>query len=187
MSGSAVALGLAGVDSIPAYLAAQAFGLDIWMTIGITAVLVAALAAAMWAASHYGAGWRRWAVVSALGAGLAAIGVLRWWYLVVTATEPTAALLQAVALTIFTALLVWLGVVVLSLTKTPRVSTAERRARSLRRKADRAAATAVELNRRAEVAMRELVGRAQVFSGREVADQDARDRFLDHVSTEVER
>jgi hypothetical protein len=185
-AGSTVALGLAAVDAIPAYLGAQAFGLDLWTTIGITAVLVAALAAAMWAVTHYTAGWRRWLVSSALGAGLAVIGALRWWFLVVTATEATAALLQAVGLTIFTTLLVWLGVVVLGFTKARRVSAAERRARSLRRQAERADATEAELSRRAEAAMRELVARAQVFSSRDLADQDSRTRFLDHVRGEVE-
>src|SRR5439155_17507228 len=44
-TGTAIAVGLAAIDAVPAFLAAQAFGLDLWTTVGITAVLVAALAA----------------------------------------------------------------------------------------------------------------------------------------------
>ena len=186
-AGTAIALGLALIDAVPAFLAAQAFGLDLWTTIGISAVLLAALAAAMWVVAHHRAGWRRWAVVGALAAGLVALGVLRWWYLVVTAGDPTSALFEAVGLTVFTGLLVWFGVIVLGLTRPRHVSAAERRARSLRRRARRAAADEAEAGRRADAAMRELVGRAQVFSSRELDDPDSRSRFLDHLRREVER
>lgn len=186
-SGTALALLLALVDAVPAYLAAQAFGADQPTTLGITAVLVAALAAAMWAINHYQAGWPRLVIVLSLGAGLTAIGALRWWYLFVTAGDETAAVLEAVGLTIFTTLLVWLGVVVLGFTKERHVSRAERHARALRRRAEATAAREAALDRRAEVEMREFMGRAQVFSSRQFDDEGLRDRFLDHVRAEVEK
>lgn len=185
-TGTAIAVGLATIDAVPAYLAAQAFGLDFWTTIGITAVLVAALAAAMWVLAHHHEGWRRWTVVGALLAGLAALGALRWWYLVVTAGDQTAALLEAAGLTVFTALLVWFGVIVLGVTKARHVSAAERRARKLRRQARQAEAAEAEARRRAGVAMREFMGRAQVFSSLDIDDPNARVQFLDLVRREVD-
>jgi hypothetical protein len=193
LTGTAVACLLAAVDAVPAFLAAQAFGLDQLPTIGITVVLVAALACAMWAAAHYRSGWRRWLVVSALAAGLVTIGLLRWWYLVVTAInqpstlDDASAVLDAVGLTIFTTLLVWLGVVVLSLTKARHVSQAEGHARTLRRRGERAARQESELVTRFEVVMREFMGRAQVFSTRNLDDEDSRHRFVDLVRAEVEK
>jgi hypothetical protein len=186
-TGTALALMLAVVDAVPAFLAAQAFGADQATTIGITAVLVAALAAAMWAINHYHAGWRRLVIVTALGAGLTAIGALRWWYLFVTAGDETAAVLEAIGLTIFTSLLVWLGVVVLGFTKERHVSQAERHARTLRRREAAAAAKQAALEKRTEVEMREFMGRAQVFSSRHLDDDGFRERFLDHVRAEVEK
>lgn len=184
-TGTALAAGLVAADGVPAYLAAQAFGLDLSTTIGITVVLVAALATAMWATARYQSGWRRAAVAGTLGAGLLCVGALRFWYLFVTAGDMGAALLQAAGLTVFTTLLVWLGVVALGLTKTRHVSAAERHARSLRRQARRAAAQEVALRRRAELATREFIGRAQVFSTHVLAGDDARARFLDRVRSEV--
>jgi hypothetical protein len=185
-TGTAIAAGLAAIDAVPAFLAAQAFGLDLWTTIGITVVLVAALAASMWVLAHHHDGWRRWTVAGALVAGLLALGALRWWYLVVTAGDQTAAVLEAAGLTVFTALLVWFGVIVLGFTKARQVSAAERRARSLRRKAGRAEAAEAEASRRANVAMREFMGRAQVFSSLDIDDQGVRVQFLDQVRSEVE-
>ncbi len=185
-TGTTLAVGLAAADAVPAYLAAQAFGLDLYTTIGVAAVLVAALATAMWAAAHYQSGWRRLLIVGGLGAGLVAVGALRWWYLVVTAGDDASALLEAIGLTVFTTLLVWLGVVVLGFTKSRRVSAAERQATSLQRRAERAAAREDELRRRAGAALRELTGRAQVFSSRALDDDEVRGRFLDHVRAEVE-
>jgi hypothetical protein len=185
--GTAIAAGLAAIDTIPAFLAAQAFGLDLWTTVGITAVLVAALAAAMWVITHHQAGWPRWTAVGGLTAGLVAIGALRWWYLVVTVGDQTSAVLEAAELTIFTTLLVWFGVIVLGFTRPRRVSAAERRARSLRRQANRAGAAELDASKRAEVAMRELIGRAQVFSNKALDDPESRSRFVDHVRQEVER
>ena len=186
LTGTTMALLLAAVDSIPAFLAAQAFGLDQPTTIGITVVLVAGLACAMWATAHYHSGWRRWLVVTALGAGLVTIGLLRWWYLLVMAGDEASAVLEAAGLTIFTALLVWLGVVVLSLTKARQVSQAERHAHALRRRARSAAAMEAALGKRFEMAMREFMGRAQVFSSRNLDDEESRARFLDLVRSEVE-
>jgi hypothetical protein len=185
-TGTAIAVGLAAIDAVPAYLAAQAFGLDLWTTVGITVVLVAALAAAMWVLAHHHEGWRRRTVAVALVGGLIALGALRWWYLVVTAGDQTAALLEAAGLTVFTALLVWFGVIVLGFTKARHVSAAERRARLLRRLARRADAVEAEAGRRAGVAMREFMGRAQVFSSLDIDDPDSRARFLDQVRREVE-
>lgn len=185
-TGMAVAVGLAVVDAVPAYLAAQTFGLDQWTTAGVTAVLVAALAAAMWAMAHQSGTARRF-VLAGLVAGLAAITALRWWYLVVTTGDLTSAVVEAFGLTIFTALLVWFGVLVLGLTKTRQVSRAERRARSLRRQADHAEAVESDTRRRASVAMREHTGRAQVFASRTLDDVGSRGRFVDHVRREVER
>jgi len=185
-TGTSIATALAAIDAVPAFLAAQAFGLDLWTTVGITTVLVAALAAAMWVTSHHHGGRRRGVVIAGLAAGLAAIGALRWWYLVVTTGDLTSALIEAVGLTIFTALLVWFGVIVLGQTMSRRVSQAERRARSLRRQARRAADAEAVASRRAGVAMREYVGRAQVFASRELDDPEARGGFLDHVRHEIE-
>jgi len=185
-TGTTIAVGLAAIDAVPAFLAAQAFGLDLWTTAGITAVLVAALAAAMWVTSHQQGGGRLWLVVAGLAAGLVAIGALRWWYLVVTAGDQVSAVVEAASLTIFTALLVWFGVIVLGLTKTRRVSLAERRARALRRQAARAAAAEADAVRSAGVAMREYQGRAQVFASRALDDPDSRARFLAHVREEIE-
>lgn len=186
VTGTAVAVGLATIDAVPAFLAAQAFGLDLWTTVGITAVLVAALAAAMWITAHHEGAARLW-VVAGLTAGLVAVGALRWWYLVVTTGDDVSALIEAVGLTIFTALLVWFGIIVLGVTKTRRVSRGERRARSLRRAAQRAAAAETGATRSAGVAMREYLARAQVFASRELDDAESRARFLDHVRHEVQR
>ncbi|HXM57509.1 MAG TPA: hypothetical protein VOB72_19075 [Candidatus Dormibacteraeota bacterium] len=186
-TGMAVAAGLAAIDAVPAFLAAQAFGLDLWTTLGITVVLVAALAAAMWAVSQQESAGRWWLVVAGLAAGLAAVGALRWWYLIVTTGDQVSALIEAVGLTIFTGLLVGFGVLVLSLTRSRRVSAAERRARSLRRRANRAAVVETEVGRSAGVALREYVGRAQVFASRELDAAHARDRFVEQARREVER
>jgi hypothetical protein len=186
-AGTALAVGLAAIDAIPAYLAAQAFGLDLWTTAGITAVLVAALAAAMAVVASQPGGWRRWSVIGALAAGLLALGALRWWYLVVTTGDGTSAVLEAAGLTVFTALLVWFGILVLGFTKARAVSAAERRARSLRRQAQRAHAAGGEAARRAALAMREYLGRAQVFSSRDLEGAESRGLFLDHVRREIEQ
>jgi hypothetical protein len=186
-TGTAVAAGLAAIDAVPAFLAAQAFGLDLWSTLGITVVLVAALAAAMWVVGQHQGGGRLWLVVAGLAAALAAIGALRWWYLVVTTGDQLSALIEAVGLTIFTGLLVAFGVIVVGLTKSRRVSAAERRARSLRRRAHRAAAVESDAARSAGVAMREYIGRAQVFASRELDDAGARSRFVGHVRHQVSR
>src|SRR5216110_1287526 len=87
---------------LDANLAAQTFGLDQAPTWGITAVIVGALAAGMWAVTHYHEGWRRWVTIGALAFGLLSIGALRYWFLWVTAGDPLAAVLEATALTIFT-------------------------------------------------------------------------------------
>jgi hypothetical protein len=186
-TGTALAVALAAADAVPAYLAAQAFGLDLTTTLGITAILVVTLAVGMWAAAHYQSGWQRWLVIGTLAIGLAAIGALRWWYLIVTAGDSTSAVLEASGLTIFTVLLVWLGVVVLGFTKARHVSQAEARARRLRRHAGRATVRDADLRRRANIAERNLMVRAQVYSSRALDDEQSRQQFLDHVRAEIDR
>ena len=114
------------LDTLPANLAAQTFGLDALPTWGITAVIIGALAAGMWAVTHYKGGWRRNTTIAALTVGLVSIGALRYWFLWVTAGDALAAILEAVALTVFTTMMVWLGVLVLSFTKSRHVSVSER-------------------------------------------------------------
>src|SRR5438105_5286508 len=125
------------LDALPANLAAQAFGLDVVPTWGITAVIVGALGAGMWAVTHFKSGWRRGVTIAALIVGLVAIGALRFWFLYVTAGDVLAALLESVALTVFTTMIVWLGVLVLGFTKSRLVSAAERAAYKLRRQAEK--------------------------------------------------
>src|SRR2546423_10439690 len=138
------------LDALPANLAAQTFGLDAVPTWGITAVIVGALAAGMWSVAHYRSGWQRAATILALTLGLVAIGALRFWFLWVTAGDALAAVLEATALTIFTTMMVWLGVLVLSFTKPRQVSEAEGHARKLRRRAEKKAAQESVLAKRLE-------------------------------------
>src|SRR5438132_13868759 len=91
------------------------------------------------------------------------------------------------ARTIFTALLVGLGVAVLSLTRARHVSQAESRARALRRRAERASVTELTLAKRFELALREFEGRGRVFSSKALDDEETRDRFADLVRSEVQR
>jgi hypothetical protein len=126
-------------------------------------------------------GWRRTAVLCGLAAGLIALGALRWWYLLVTGGDAVSALLEAGGLTIFTTLLVWLGVLALGVTRARVVSKADREAASMRRRALGAASEELEIQQRAAISLRELMGRAHVFSSRAVDDDETRRRFLDHV------
>ncbi len=175
------------LDAFPANLAAQTFGLDPLPTWGITAVLVGALAAAMWAITHYRSGWRRGVTIGALAVGLVALGGLRYWFVWVTAGDAFAAVLEAVSLTIFTTIMVWLGVLVLSFTKSRQVSAAERHARGLRRQAERKAAHEGDLNRRLEAGRTEFLGDAQLFSFRTFQNESRRNQFVDYVAVQLER
>lgn len=175
------------LDALPANLAAQTFGLDPLPTWGITAVMVGALAAGMWAVTHYRSGWRRVTTIAALAAGLVAIGALRYWFLWVTAGDPLAAVLEAVALTVFTTMMVWLGVLVLGFTKSRQVSRAERLARSLRRRAEKKGAEQAGLYRRLEGAKTEFVADAQLFSFRTFQNDNRRNQFLEYMRAELER
>jgi hypothetical protein len=175
------------LDALPANLAAQTFGLDALPTWGITAVIVGALAAGMWAVTHYKSGWPRGVTIAALAIGLASIGALRYWFLWVTAGDPLAAVLEAVALTVFTTMMVWLGVLVLSFTKSRAVSVAERSARILRRRADRKAAQEISLSRRLDAGRAEFFADAQLFSFRMFQNDASRNQFLDYVRTQLER
>src|SRR5207248_875919 len=98
------------------------------------------LGAGMWAVTHFKSGWRRGVTIAALIVGLVAIGALRFWFLYVTAGDVLAALLESVALTVFTTMIVWLGVLVLGFTKSRAVSAAERAAYQVRRSRPRSTA-----------------------------------------------
>ena len=175
------------LDTLPANLAAQAFGLDVWPTWGITAVIVGALAAGMWAVTHYRSGHGRAATIGALALGLLAIGALRYWFLWVTAGDAISAVLEAVALTVFTTMMVWLGILVLSFTKTRAVSAADRRARGLRRKGERLASREWDLHRRVEAAKGEFIADAQLYSFKTFHSEARRNQFLDYVHGELSR
>ena len=185
--GVALAAFFVVLDTLPANLAAQAFGLDVWPTWGITAVIVGALAAGMWAVTHYRTGTGRAVTIAALGVGLLAIGALRYWFLWVTAGDPVAAVLEATALTVFTTMMVWLGILVLSFTRSRQVSASDRRARGLRRKAERTAAKERELGRQLEAAKGEFLADAQLFSFRMLQSDAKRNQFLDYVRAELGR
>lgn len=175
------------LDAIPANLAAQTFGLDPLPTWGITAVIVGALAAGMWAVTHYRSGAARAITIAALTVGLLAIGALRYWFLWVTAGDPLAAVLEAVALTVFTTMMVWLGVLVLSFTKSRQVSAAERNARKLRRRAEKKASDERKLERQLASAKTEFMADAQLFSFKTFQSESRRDQFLDYVRSELDR
>ena len=175
------------LDALPANLAAQTFGLDVLPTWGITAVIVGALAAGMWAVTHYKSGWRRIVTIAALSVGLLSIGALRYWFLWVTAGDALAAVLEAVALTIFTSMMVWLGILVLSFTRSRAVSAAERAARRLRRKTERLGTQEVELGRRFDAAKTEFLADAQLYSFRAFQSEARRNQFLDYVRAELDR
>ena len=175
------------LDALPANLAAQTFGLDPLPTWGITAVIVGALAAGMWAVTHYKTGWRRGVTILALSLGLVAIGALRFWFLWVTAGDALAAVLEAAALTVFTTMMVWLGVLVLSFTKSRRVSSAESRAARLRRRVDKLAAQEATLAKRLDAAKTQFLADAQLFSFSTFQSDARRNQFLEYVRIELER
>jgi hypothetical protein len=186
-AGVALATLFVVLDALPANLAAQTFGLDQLPTWGITAVIVGALGAGMWAVTHYKGGWRRGVTIAALGLGLFAIGALRFWFLWVTAGDALSAVLEASALTVFTTMMVWLGVLVLSFTKSRQVSAAERQARVFRRRAERKAAEEKKLMQRLDAARTEFLADAQLFSFRNFQNDAARNQFLEYVGAEIDR
>ncbi len=175
------------LDALPANLAAQTFGLGAVPTWGITAVIVGALAAGMWAVTHYKNGWPRAVTIAALTIGLLSIGALRYWFLWVTAGDALSAVLEALSLTVFTTMMVWLGVLVLSFTKSRQVSAAERSARALRKRAEKRAAQAGMLSRRLEAAKSEFLADAQLFSFQTFHHDTPRNQFLDYVRAELDR
>ncbi len=175
------------LDALPANLAAQTFGLDAVPTWGITAVIVGALAAGMWAVTHYKNGWPRAVTIAALTVGLLSIGALRYWFLWVTAGDVLSAVLEALSLTVFTTMMVWLGVLVLSFTKSRQVSAAERRAQVLRRQAEKRGAQEMTLRRRLEAAKSEFLADAQLFSFQIFSHDAPRNQFLDYVRAELDR
>ena len=185
--GVALATLFVALDALPANLAAQTFGLDQLPTWGITAVIVGALGAGMWAVTHYKAGWRRGVTIAALALGLLAIGALRFWFLWVTAGDALSAVLEATALTVFTTMMVWLGVLVLSFTKSRQVSVAEREARMFRRRAERKAGQEKTLAQRLDAARTEFFADAQLFSFRQFQNDAARNQFLEYVQAELDR
>lgn len=186
-TGVALAAFFVILDTLPANLAAQAFGLDVWPTWGITAVIVGALAAGMWSVTHYRSGTARAVTIVALGLGLLAIGALRYWFLWVTAGDAVSAVLEAAALTVFTTMMVWLGILVLSFTKSRAVSAAERRARGLRRKGERLAARQADLGKRLDASRSEFLADAQLYSFKTFTSDARRNEFLEYVRGEVWR
>lgn len=175
------------LDTLPANLAAQTFGLSALPTWGITAVIVGALGAGMWAITHFKSGWARGLTIVALAVGLLAIGALRFWFLWVTAGDMLSAILEAIALTVFTTMILWLGVLVLGFTKSRRVSAAERGAWKLRRRADKKIAHEQMLNHRLNAARTQFLSDAQLFSFSNFQTDARRNQFLDYVRAELER
>ena len=175
------------LDTLPANLAAQTFGLSEFPTWGITAVIVGALGAGMWAVTHFKSGWRRGVTIAALIVGLVAIGALRFWFLYVTAGDVLAALLESVALTVFTTMIVWLGVLVLGFTKSRLVTVAERAAYKLRRQAEKKTVQEVALNTRMGADRTQFLADAQLFSFRTFQNDARRNQLLDYVRAEMER
>ena len=182
-----LAAAFVALDALPANLAAQTFGLDPLPTWGITAVIVGALAAGMWAVTHYKTGWARGATIAALTVGLASIGALRYWFLWVTAGDPLAAVLEAIALTVFTTMMVWLGVLVLSFTRSRATSDADRAARRLRKRAERKASQEATLTRKLDAARAEFFADAQLYSFRSFQNDVSRNQFLDYVRAQLDR
>jgi hypothetical protein len=175
------------LDTLPANLAAQTFGLSPLPTWGITAVIVGALGAGMWAVTHFKTGWRRGITLAALITGLLAIGALRFWFLWVTAGDILSAILEALALTVFTTMIIWLGVLVLGFTKSRQVSAAERAAYRLRLKAERKAASETTLTQRIRGDKAQFFADAQLFSFKNFQSEGKRNQFLDYVRAELER
>ena len=175
------------LDTLPANLAAQTFGLSEWPTWGITAVIVGALGAGMWAITHFKTGWRRGITLAALLIGLLAIGALRFWFLWITAGDMLSSILESVALTVFTTMIVWLGVLILGFTKSRHVSAGERDAYRLRRQAERKAALETSIAQRLEADRAQFFADAQRFSFKHFQTEARRNQFLDYVRTELER
>lgn len=175
------------LDTLPANLAAQTFGLSAMPTWGITAVIVGALGAAMWAITHFKSGWRRGMTIVALAVGLLAIGALRFWFLWVTAGDMLSAILEAIGLTVFTTMIVWLGVLVVGFTKSRRVSAAERMAHVLRRRTEKKMAHEEMLNQRFNAARAQFFTDAQLFSFSNFQTDARRNQFLEYVQAELER
>ena len=132
-AGTALAVGLAALDAVPAYWSAQAFGLDQTSTIIITVLLCAALGGAMWLLDLFTSQRRRRALrilQASLTGGLLALFVLRLNYLEVTgAASSWVAAVQALALTALSAVLVTVGYVVLAHRVPKTLSVAQRAAR----------------------------------------------------------
>lgn len=186
-AGVLIATLLVLLDTLPANLAAQTFGLSEVPTWGITAVIVGALGAGMWAITHFKSGWRRGVTLAALIVGLLAIGALRFWFLWITGADMLSSVLEAVALTVFTTMIVWLGVLVLGFTKSRHVSGAEREAYRLRRRAERKASLETDLVHRLGADRAQFFADAQLFSFKTFQSEARRNQFLDYVRAELER
>ena len=148
---------------------------------------VADVGAGMWAVVHYKSGWPRAATIAALTVGLLSIGALRYWFLWVTAGDPLSAVLEALALTVFTTMMVWLGVLVLSFTKSRQVSVAEGQADRLRRRAEKKGSQERSLTQRLDAAKSEFLADAQLFSFQVFHSDGPRNQFLDYVRAELDR
>ena len=84
-------------------------------------------------------------------------------------------------------MMVWLGILVLSFTRSRQVSAPERRARGLRRRAERKSVQESELARSLEAARSEFLADAQLFSFRTFQSDARRNQFLEYVRAELVR
>src|SRR6266480_852522 len=129
--------------------------------------------------------------LDALPANLAAqtfgLDVLPTWGITAVIVGALAAVLEAVALTVFTSMMVWLGILVLSFTRSRAVSAAEHTSRRLRKKTEKLASREVELGRRLDAAKTEFLADAQLFSFRAFQSESRRNQFLDYVRAELDR
>ncbi len=133
LAGTVLAAGLAMLDAVPAYWSAQAFGLDQTSTLIITVLLCAALGGTMWLMDLFTSQRRRRALrvlQGCLAGGLAALFALRLDYLLVTgAAGFWLAVIQALALTGLSGVLVATGYVLLAHRMPKPLATAQRAAR----------------------------------------------------------
>jgi uncharacterized membrane-anchored protein len=148
-AGTMLAAGLAVLDAVPAYWSAQAFGLDQTSTLIITVLLCAALGGAMWLMDLFTSQRRRRALrvlQGCLAGGLAALFALRLDYLLITgAAGLWLAVIQALALTGLSGVLVATGYVLLAHRMPKPLAVAQRAARHAAPEAAAEAAQAAQV------------------------------------------
>ncbi|HET7467377.1 MAG TPA: hypothetical protein VFL29_11990 [Candidatus Dormibacteraeota bacterium] len=81
----------------------------------------------------------------------------------------------------------WLGILVLSFTRSRHVSAAESTARRLRRKTEKLDVREAELERRLDAAKTEFFADAQLFAFRAFDSEPRRNQFLDYGRAELDR